>query len=471
VTGYHRKHAIRILNQQSEPSEPAERRGRPRLYDEAVRQALIMLWEASDRVCGQRLKPLLDVLLPAMERHKHLNLDPTVRAKLLKMGSATMDRLLRDTRAVAKPKKPPRTVPLIRQSVPVRTFADWKQPPPGSMEMDVVCHCGGNPSGSFVRTLVLTDIATGWTECAPMVVLESTLVAETVERVRDGLPFTLRALDTDNGGEFVNDVLVRYCADRGIEMTRSRPYHKNDQAWIEQKNGAVVRRMIGDLRFEGIAAAQALARLYAALRLFVNFFQPSFKLKAKTRNGSLIAKKYHSPQTPAARLLTHDATPEPIKARLREVTGTLDPLQLLDEIRAMQNHLAMLANGEHPNTPPRRDEDLNRFLASLATAWRGGEVRPTHTKKPRPPRYWRTRPDPFESVWPDVCRRLEADPDITGKELFLQICTESPGRFANGEGSGSLRTLQRRLQQWRQEAAHRLIFGIPEVESPTAARN
>ena len=466
VTGFHRKHAIRILNEVEEPSEPAERRGRPRLYDEAVRQALIVLWEASDRVCGQRLKPLLGVLLPAMERHKHIKLDPEVRTKLLKMGSATIDRLLRDTRAVAQPKRPARTVPLIRQRIPVRTFADWKQPLPGSMEMDLVSHCGGNPAGSFVRTLVLTDIASGWTECAPLVVLEPTLIVETLERVKVGLPFPLKAIDTDNGGEFVNETLVQYCVDRSIEMTRSRPYHKNDQAWIEQKNGAVVRRMVGDLRFEGLAAAQSLGRLYTALRFFVNFFQPSFKLKAKTRNGSLIAKRYHSPQTPATRLLANEAVPEPVKAKLRDVATTLDPLRLLDEIRAMQHHLAMLADGERPNTPLRRDEDLTKFLASLATAWREGEVRPTHAQKARPPRYWRTRPDPFETVWPEVCQRLEADPDMTGKDLFQQLCLDHPDRFAVENGAGSLRTLQRRLQQWRAEAARQLVFGTLDGELP-----
>jgi transposase InsO family protein len=164
--------------------------------------------------------------------------------------------------------------PEIRRRVAIRTFADWNEPPPGSMEMDLVAHCGDMNRVSYVHSLVLTDIASGWTECAPLVVRESTLLVEALERVRLGLPFPLRALDVDNGSEFVNETMVQYCLRNGIELTRSRPYRKNDQAWIEQKNGAIVRKLLGYRRFEGIAAAQVLVRLYGASRLFVNFFHP-----------------------------------------------------------------------------------------------------------------------------------------------------------------------------------------------------
>src|SRR3981081_2015638 len=149
--------------------------------------------------------------------------------------------------------------------------------------------------GSYVHSLVLTDIASGWTECAPLIVRESTLLVETLDRIRLGLPFPLRALDVDNGGEFLNETMIQYCLRNGIELTRSRPYRKNDQAWIEQKNGSVVRKLLGYRRFEGIAAAQALARLYGAPRLFVNFFQPSFKLAEKHRQGAQVTKRYPPP--------------------------------------------------------------------------------------------------------------------------------------------------------------------------------
>jgi hypothetical protein len=281
VSGYHPKYAINLLNA-AEPFTPTRRaRARPTLYDDAARQALIVLWEASDRVCGKRLKPLLRILLPSLERHGHLRLDRAIRDKVLAMSAATIDRLLRAARQATRGQKRRRVVPEIRRRVPVRTFADWNEPPPGSMEMDLVAHCGDTTRGSYLHSLVLTDLASGWTECAPLIVRESTLLVETLDRVRLALPFPLRALDVDNGVEFINKTMIEYCLRNGIELTRSRPYRKNDQAWIEQKNGSVVRRLLGYRRFEGMVACQTLARLYGASRLFVNFFQPSFKSAEK----------------------------------------------------------------------------------------------------------------------------------------------------------------------------------------------
>ena len=389
VSGYHPKSAIRILNQDEDSPRRPRTRQRPRLYDEAARQALIVLWEASDRVCGKRLKPLLRIMLPSLERHGHLNLDEAIRAKVLAMSAATIDRLLRVPKAAGGPRKLRRVVPEIRRRIPVRTFADWHEPPPGSMEMDLVAHCGEMNRGSFVHSLVLTDIASAWTECTPLVVREKTLLVEALDRVRISLPFPLRALDVDNGSEFMNETLLEYCINHGIELTRSRPYRKNDQAWIEQKNGAVVRRMLGYRRFEGLVAAQTLARLYAVSRFFVNFFQPSFKLAEKSREGAQVTKRYHAPQTPCERLLGHEATSDAVKAKLREVTDALDPLQLLEEIRTMQNHLVVLADGGQPYQPSTVDQDLGKFLGSLASAWRTGEVRPTHARETKPPAYLR----------------------------------------------------------------------------------
>ena len=259
VTGYHEKSAIRALNTEPD-TKPRQTRSRPSLYDEAVRAALIVLWEASDRVCGKRLKALLPILLPALERNGHLHLGEVMRQKVLAMSASTIDRLLQVPRSATRLKKARRAMPAARRRVPVRTFADWNEPPPGSMEMDLVAHCGDANRGSHVNSLVLTDIASGWTEAAPLVVRESGLVVETLDRVRQGLPFALRALDVDNGSEFVNESLIQYCLRHGIELTRSRPWRKNDQAWIEQKNGAVVRRLLGYRRFQGIAVAQAIAK-------------------------------------------------------------------------------------------------------------------------------------------------------------------------------------------------------------------
>ena len=213
--------------------------------------------------------------------------------------------------------------------------------------------------------LVLTDVASGWTECVALLVREGALVADALERLRTTMPFALRGIDSDNGSEFINETVLSYCQAHNIEFTRSRPHRKNDQAWVEQRNGSVVRRLVGYGRLEGLRAAEALARLYTSSRLFVNFFQPSFKLAEKTRTGARVTKRYHAPETPWARLLASSAVDERMKDRLRAVLATLDPLRLLDEIRTVQEHLAGLANVDEVHVLPHRDGDLDRFLKSL----------------------------------------------------------------------------------------------------------
>jgi hypothetical protein len=489
-TGYHEKSAIRVLNA---PAIVAvrQRRSRPTLYDEAARAALIVLWEASDRVCGKRLRALVPILLPALERHGHLRLDGSIRSKVLAMSAATIDRALRAPRDATRHRKPRPVVPEPRRKVRMRTFADWNDPVPGSMEMDLVAHCGDVNRGSYIHSLVLTDIASGWTEAAPIVVREGTLVVETLERIRAGLPFQLRALDVDNGTEFVNETLIEYCLSRGIELTRSRPYRKNDQAWIEQKNGAVVRKLLGYRRFAGIAAARAITRLYGASRLFVNFFQPSFKLAAKQRDGAKVFKRYHAPQTPCERLLQAEI-PEVAKIRLRSVAAALDPLKLLEEIRAVQAHLIALADGETIPTTVPEAPDLAAFIAGLSSAWRAGEIRPTFSIDAKP-RYLRSlekvaQPAPvsrvlpplvavpppptakvtprtqvsyaptgtasnraLRRVWPLACRRLEEFPNINTTQLFEELCLQFPGRFTRGQ----YLSLNRRVKRWRERARAR----------------
>lgn len=460
VTGYHRKHVIRLFNA-APVASGLGRRARLPVYDEAVREALILLWEASDRVCGKRLKPLLPLLVSALERHGHLTLDVTVRARVLAASAATLDRMLRPTRAsVSGQRVRRRAVPAVQKNVPVRTFADWEESLPGDMEADLVSHGGDSAAGSFVHTLTLTDVASGWTECVALVVRDGALVAAALEQLRQTMPFPLRGFDTDNGGEFMNETVAAYCLKHGIPCTRSRPYHKNDQAWVEQKNGAVVRRLVGYRRLEGLAAAAALSRLYAASRLFVNFFQPSFKLASKTRLGAKVHKTYHAPETPYARLLVSAAVTDEMKDRLRAVAIQLDPLRLLEEIRSVQHHLAALAAGQTTHLA-RAEGNLESFLAGLATAWQHGEVRATHRRTPRPARDWRTRKDPFESAWPCVRAWLEAEPDRIGRELFVRLQGELPGVFPDGQ----LRTFQRRVREWRHAAARQLVFASPSEDA------
>ena len=302
VTGFHRKHAMRVLRSGSTASGTDGRGGR-RIYDDAVREALVVLWEASDRICGKRLKALMPTLVAAMERHGHLQLGPDIRAGLLAMSPATIDRSLRGVRERAGRKRRRRAPSPVRASIPVRTFSDWYDPPPGFAEADLVAHSGPVPKGSFVQTLVVTDVATGWTECAPVLYREQTLLREVLGEVRRLMPFDLLGFDTDNDSVFINETLRDYCRDAGIVFTRCRPWRRNDQAFVEQKNGSVVRRIVGYRRLEGLDAAAALSRLYATTRLYVNFFQPSFKLASKRRDGARVSKRYHAPATPRQRLL------------------------------------------------------------------------------------------------------------------------------------------------------------------------
>jgi hypothetical protein len=464
VTGFHRKHAIRALKRHTgNGSAPVPR---ARIYDEAAVAALTILWEAADRICGKRLKEAIPTLVDAMERHGHLQLEPEVRSRLLAMSAATMDRVLkpaRDMGKYARRRSGINNTPL-RKSIAVRTFSDWNDPPPGFFEMDMVAHCGKSVAGSHAHSLVLTDIASGWTEGAAMVVREQTLITLTVEEVRLKLPFPMLGLDVDNDSAFINETVVDYCKDRKLELTRSRAYKKNDQAWIEQKNGSVVRRMVGYGRLEGVAATTALGELHDVVRLYVNFFQPSFKLKSKIREGAKVAKKYYLPATPYERLLANDRVTNACKEQLRQTFCTLDPVQLLNQIREAQRKLVKQEVGGESDKTTETSQELSRFVKSLSTAWRDGEIRPTHRKQSTGPRAWRTRIDPFESVWPVVERWLDERPDANAKELFYRLQTELSISFDPGQ----LRTLQRRVKDWRTAIARRLVLGVDVEEGEPA---
>jgi hypothetical protein len=303
--------------------------------------------------------------------------------------------------------------------------------------------------------LVLTDIASGWTEAAAMVVREQVLVTETVQGIRARLPFPMLGLDVDNDSAFINETLLNYCREHELELTRSRAYRKNDQAWIEQKNGAVIRKMVGYGRLEGLGPAAALAKLHDVARLYVNYFQPSFKLKSKTRDGAKVNKQYHVTATPADRLLASDRVSVTCKQQIREVFAALDPVELLRQIREAQGRLSSLEVGGQAAPSPVTQPSTRVFVASLSIAWQNGEVRPTHRKQARGSRTWRTRVDPFEEVWPTIEQWLTDAPDASAKELYLRLQGFVPERFH----AGQLRTLQRRVKVWRNEMVRQLVFG------------
>jgi hypothetical protein len=458
VAGCHRKHGIRLLAgiRPTASELPAVDR---RTYDEAVREALVVLWEAADRICGKRLKAILPSLVTALESHGHLALDPTVRQRLLSASPATIDRLLTTVRGKASHRKKRKTRTKPSKQVPIRTFADWNEPLPGYLEIDFVSHGGSSVQGTFLWSLVATDVCSGWTEAVPLVAREQTLVTEGLEVMRRQFPVPILGIDSDNDSAFINETLLAYCQNQKLEFTRSRAYQKNDQAWIEQKNGAVVRRFVGYERFSGIVAGQCLAQLFQAVRLFVNHFQPSFKLKSKKREGAKVKKFYHKPATPCERLLGHASVTKATKEELRSERGALDPLELLHRIRESQSALAALGSGELGSGLER--ESLEQFLAKLPELWRKGEARPTHRGRDSQPHCWRTRKDPFEGVWPEILLWLQETPEATAKSLWEQLHQEYPGRFPGGQ----LRTLQRRIREWRRVMARELVYACLDGKS------
>lgn len=328
TTGYHRKHAIRLLkrgtsNRQGKP------RGRKATYQGEVVTVLEQIWEICGRICSRRLHPHLPEMVKVLERHGELLLSSEVKAQLLQISRATIDRCLQPAR-FEQPRGLSTTKPggLLKHSIPVRTFADWDDAQPGFIEADLVAHCGDNISGQFLNTLTCTDISTGWTECLALLHRSQEQVHQALQALQLRLPFRLLGMDSDNGTEFINDLIYRYCLQEQITFTRSRPYKKNDQAHVEQKNWSIVRRTVGYDRWETQAEQQLLASIYDTLRLYTNFFQPVMKLIRKVRVDGKTIKTYDTAQTPYQRALAHDQISIEVKAKLIQQYVQLNPVQL-----------------------------------------------------------------------------------------------------------------------------------------------
>jgi hypothetical protein len=303
TTGYHRKWAIGLLRHGPPPAR-AGHGGRPRVYSAVVVGALRQVWEASGELCGKRLAPFLGEFVPALEAEGVLALEPAVREPLLQMSAATIDRRLHPFR-LARQQGLGTTKPgtLLKQQVPIQTYTPWDEQRPGFVEIDLVAHCGTSTAGHYLNTLTVTDVATGWTECAAVWGKGQAAVFGALEHVRDCLPMPLLGIASDNGSEFLNAHLVRWCKDEQLTFTRSRPYWKNAQAHVEQKNWSVVRKLLGYDRYETQAELALLQRLYQWRRRWTNHWQPVLKLIGKERVGAQVRKKYDRAQTPYRRVL------------------------------------------------------------------------------------------------------------------------------------------------------------------------
>lgn len=340
ATKYNRKYAVGLMNHGAADPK-GNRRGRHRRYGQDVIAVLAKIWEISGHLCGKRLQPFLPELVDALERHGELRLSADVKGKLLQMSASTIDRRLARARQRLPLHGRTTTKPgtLLKSAIPIRTFADWDDARPGFLEVDLVAHCGETTSGEYLHTLSAIDVATRWFEPYALPNRGQAATLAGVKNIRSRLPFRLCGLDSDSGSEFINYHMFGYCQDEGITFTRSRPFKKNDQAYVEQKNWSPIRQVIGYGRYESPEALAMLQSIYQDLRLLVNFFQPVMKLKSKVRMGSKVRKTYEKAQTPYQRVLASPEIEQRVKDELTALYLTLNPAELRRQMSAKLKQL------------------------------------------------------------------------------------------------------------------------------------
>jgi len=475
ATGYHRRYGMWLLNHAEEVLR-APQSVRKSHYGPEVQHALFLAWNAANRICAKRLIPFLPTLIEALERHGHLHLTEECRSQLLTMSTATADRLLSSQRKQSQHGlSTTRAGTLLKQQIPIRTFEEWNEAKPGFLQADLVAHCGTDIEGGYLYTLTITDVATGWTECLPLLYRSQETALAALQRARTLFPFPILGIDTDNGGEFINEVVIVYCEQERISFTRGRPYLKNDQCFVEQKNGAIVRQVVGYDCFVGEHAYRQLTELYRALRLYVNCFQPSMKLLSKQRDGKKVRSVYDPAKTPLQRLLLSGILPAEKQHKLNAVAESLDPLRLLHELKRLQQALFRCAVEGNPFVSHASSWSIRVFAveqcrtdlgpvegsvpnpsAGLATLCHEQE------KRKRVLGWRRTHKDPFEGEWEQITSWLQANPERSSGDIFRELQRRSPGRYQPLQ----IRTLQRGMrkiranllepveEQWQAEVIH-----------------
>ena len=361
---------------------------------------------------------------------------------------------------------------LLKQQIPIRTFEEWKETRPGFLEADLVAHCGADIEGGYVYTLTLTDVATGWTECLPLLHRCQEAVLAALRRARTLFPFPILGIDTDNGGEFINEVLIAYCEQEHLTFTRGRPYLKNDQCFVEQKNGAMVRQVVGYDRFVGEHAYRQLTELYRTLRLYVNCFQPLMKLLSKQREGKKVRSVYDSAKTPLQRLLQSGVLPAEMQQELLEVAHALDPIRLFEQLEQLQQAVFRCAVGCSPflsslPSTPLRVFSVGRCMTGTLPS--PGSVPDTaagletlyheQERRKRVLGWRRTHKDPFAGEWEQILSWLLANPERSSGDIFRELQCRSPGRYQPLQictlqrGMRKIRAylLETQQEQWRDE--------------------
>lgn len=359
ITSWNRDHARRALRLALAPARTRSRPGSSRLvYGEDAFVVLRRLWAVMGAPCGKRLAPFMGELITAMERCGELHLEPALRTKLLQMSPATIDRRLAAERRRLRIKGRSGTKPgsILKSEIAIRTFTEWDDARPGFIEIDLVGHDGGDLRGEFCQTLDITDVASGWTEQRAVKNKAQRWVFEALTDIEKTLPFPLLGIDSDNGSEFINNHLRRYCEEKKITFTRSRPYRKNDSCFIEQKNWSVVRQAVGYARYDTERELMVLNRLYMSLRLFVNFFSPQMKLVSKTRVGARVRRHYDTAATPYQRLMASPEIKPTTKKLLSAQYERLNPVEIRRDILKHQLRLLTLVKAKSgPQPAPKKE--------------------------------------------------------------------------------------------------------------------
>jgi hypothetical protein len=336
TTEYNRKYAIHLLSNWGKeqvrmvdgqavklvvgaPKKHKKRKGTP-IYDEAVREALKKIWQTFDYMCGKRLVVLLRMNMDLLYEEQEFAISGEVREKLMSISASTIDRILAGERKKLqlKGRSTTRAGTLLKHQIPIRVFFDWDERKPGFFELDRVAHDGGSSRGEYCLTLDATDVYSGWVELRALRNQAHRWVKEEAEHIYEHLPYPMKGVDSDNGGEFINHQLWNWANDHQINFTRSRPYHKNDNCFVEQKNDLAVRRTVGYYRFDTQQEFEALQEVYSHLCPLLNYYYPSVRLIEKTRIGARVKKIYDDPKPPYLRLLESKDIDESIKAELRK---------------------------------------------------------------------------------------------------------------------------------------------------------
>jgi hypothetical protein len=356
LTGYNRKHAITLLSNwgkekiiivENKPvkmiigKRRKQKRSRPKKYGDDVFKPLKKIWAIYDFMCGKRLKAVLQIIVEPLIEFGEINVSKDVKNKLLSISASQIDRLLKSERKKNRIKGNSYTKPgkLLKSQIPVRTFADWNEKKPGFVEIDLVGHDGGDTRGDFCFSLNVTDVCSGWTEPVAIKNKARKWTFGGLLLACNRLPFDLLGIDSDNGSEFINANLFSYCKDNDIVFTRSRPYRKNDNCYVEEKNNSIIRRNVGYFRYDTKEEQELLNNIYKTLRLLINFFYPCMKLIKKIREGSKVRKIYDKPKTPYQRLLDSNEIEEIVKERLSVQYKQLNPAELKRELVRYQNKL------------------------------------------------------------------------------------------------------------------------------------